>query len=144
MKEQNFKNHAKLDPPFHFVGSAILLFTLIGSIVYLVRSILHGENIFQSVLIFTGTIGLFLTFGLVRVYSLKVQDRIIRAEENFRMYRLTGKTLDERLTLAQLIALRFAPDEEFPELCEKAVTEKLGAVEIKKAIKNWKADHLRV
>ncbi|MDP4163592.1 MAG: DUF6526 family protein [Bacillota bacterium] len=144
MKEQSFKNHAKLDPAFHFVGSVIMLFTLIGSIVYLVRSIVQGENIFQSVLIFTGAIGLLLTFGLVRLYSLKVQDRIIRAEENFRIYRLTGKTLDDRLTLAQLIALRFAPDEEFPELYEKTVTEKLAPVEIKKAIKNWKADHLRV
>jgi len=79
-----------------------------------------------------------------RVFALKAQDRAIRAEENFRHFILTGKPLDGRLRMTQIIALRFAPDDEFPPLAKKAVEEKLRSKEIKAAIQNWKADHNRV
>jgi purine nucleoside permease len=75
---------------------------------------------------------------------LKAQDRAIRAEENFRHYMLTNKLMDGRLNLSQVIALRFASDEEFPALAQKAAAEKLPAKEIKKQIKNWRGDYYRV
>ena len=79
-----------------------------------------------------------------RLFALKAQDRAIRAEENFRHYLLTGKPLDPRITVRQVIGLRFAPDDEFPALAAKAAAEGTSEDDIKKSIKNWKADHYRV
>jgi hypothetical protein len=80
----------------------------------------------------------------VRQYALKLQDRLIRTEESFRYYTLTGRRLDPQLTLKQLIALRFASDEEYSLLVEKTVSENLSAEQIKLEVQNWKADFLRV
>jgi hypothetical protein len=79
-----------------------------------------------------------------RLFALKAQDRAIRAEENFRHFMLTKRTLDSRLTMSQMIALRFASDEEFPALAQKAADQKMKSVDIKKAIKNWRGDYYRV
>lgn len=144
MKDQSFKNHVRFHPPYHFVGSILMVFTLVGSIVHLIFSLKDGEGVFTSILLVTGSMGLVLTFALVRLYSLKVQDRVIRAEENFRLYRLKGQTLDPQITIGQVIALRFASDGEFPSLYERAINEQLNPAEIKKAIKEWRADYLRV
>ncbi len=75
---------------------------------------------------------------------MKAQDRAIRAEESLRYFILSGKAIDKRLTLSQIIALRFASDEEFLELAEKAAAGNLSNKDIKKAIQNWRADHHRV
>ena len=80
----------------------------------------------------------------IRIFPLKAQDRAIRAEENLRFYVLTGKLLPSTLTIAQTIALRFAPDEELVELVDRVVNENLSAKDIKLSIKNWKADYHRV
>lgn len=69
---------------------------------------------------------------------------MIRTEENFRHYRLTGKVLDPRLTRTQVIALRFADDSELAALAERAANENLGPAAIKKAIGKWRADHHRI
>ena len=79
-----------------------------------------------------------------RTFALKAQDRAIRAEENLRHYVLTGKLLPSSLTVGQVVALRFAPDAEFPALVEKAVANNLSGKEIKQSIQNWKADFYRV
>jgi hypothetical protein len=78
-----------------------------------------------------------------RSFALKVQDRTIILEENFRHYRLTGEPLNAKLKLEQIIALRFASDAEFPNLCNKAIEENLSNTQIKQLIKTWKADYLR-
>jgi len=57
---------------------------------------------------------------------------------------LTGRLLDPRLTMGQIIALRFASDEEYLELCELALQKRLKPKEIKQAIRNWKPDYERV
>ena len=80
----------------------------------------------------------------MRAFALRAQDRAIKVEENFRHYLLTGKSLSNELSVRQIIGLRFASDDEFPALANKAVTENLSEKEIKKAIKNWKADTYRV
>ena len=82
-------------------------------------------------------------FFFARVFALKAQDRAIRAEENFRHYILSGKPFDSKLTMRQIIGLRFASDEEFVELAKKAVDSNLSEDEIKRTIKNWKEDKNR-
>ena len=84
-----------------------------------------------------------LKFWYLSECALRAQDRAIRAEENFRHFILTGKPFPPGIRMAQIVALRFAPDEEFPELTARAVSEKLGGKAIKEAINNWKADHHR-
>jgi hypothetical protein len=79
----------------------------------------------------------------MRQFALKAQDRAIRAEENLRHFVMTGKLLDPRLTIRQIIGLRFASDEEFLELEKRAVEETLSEDDIKKAVKNWRADYYR-
>ena len=79
-----------------------------------------------------------------RTFALKAQDRAIRAEEKLRYFLMTQKPMPEDLKLSQIIALRFASDQEYLELLERARSEKLSAKEIKAQIKNWKADYHRV
>ena len=78
------------------------------------------------------------------MFALKAQDRAIRAEENLRHFVLTGKLLDPKLTLRQIIGLRFAADAEFVALAQKAAASGMSEKDIKKAITQWKADHDRV
>jgi hypothetical protein len=140
---QNYQNHARLVTGFHKVLSPLLLLGFIGSLFNLYKS--FGNDTFYSASLITLLFlcGIFL-FWYTRSFPLKAQDRAIRSEENFRYYRLTGKGLPSELSMGQIVALRFAPDEEFPGLVEKAVSEKLDSKSIKQAIKNWKPDHYRV
>lgn len=143
MTEQNFKNHTRLVPLFHGLTFLLILTGLIGSVINLLNH--HdASNHYSAALL----VVVFLVFGLlfwfVRSFALKAQDRAIRAEENFRHFILTGKPLDKNLRLGQIIALRFASDEEFPALAQKAVAEKMPAKAIKMAIQHWKGDYHRV
>ena len=138
MQEQNFKNHARLIPEYHFVLLGIVVILLFLSVI----NLFHGINL-SSVMFFMIAISLAIGVAKIRTLPLAVQDRVIRAEENLRHFTLTGKLLDNRLTLPQIIALRFASNEEFVALTEKAVKENLSNKEIKQAIQNWKADHHR-
>lgn len=142
MNEQNFKNHGRFVAAYHFIASAALLAILIGSIVNIVHS--SRDNVYSASLILALTLVVTLLGYQLRLFPLKAQDRVIRAEENFRHFVLTGKPLDKRLTLSQIIALRFASDEEFLALAKKAVEEKLSAKQIKTAVQQWKADHHRM
>ena len=83
-------------------------------------------------------------FYFLRAFALKAQDRGIRAEEKLRYFILTGRSLSNKITTRQIVGLRFAPDDEFPTLVDKAEKENLSEKEIKKLIKNWKADMYRV
>jgi hypothetical protein len=141
MKEQNFENHSRLLMIYHIVGPGVLLAILIGSVVNLVNS--AKENLYSASLILVLTLIIILLWYYVRAFAIKAQDRAIRAEENFRHYLLTGKPLDKNLRLSQIIALRFASDEEFPDLAAKTLTEGLSAKKIKSAIRQWRADHHR-
>jgi hypothetical protein len=79
----------------------------------------------------------------MRQFPLVVQNRAIRAEENLRHFVLSGRMLDSRLSMGQIIALRFASDEELVTLAKKAAEEKLNSAVIKKEIRNWREDHHR-
>ena len=142
MSEQNFKNHSRYIILWTFVTPLILLAILGGSIVNLILADAHTH--YSAALILLISVVLIIIYWYARRFALVAQDRAIRAEENFRYFILTGKPLDGRLRMSQIIALRFAPDDEFPELAKKAVEEKLRSKEIKAAIQKWKADHHRV
>ena len=146
MKEQNFKNHAKFVPLFHVVLLFIILVALILSVINLLRVTRGHASVYWHVpvILVLGSIVMSLLYYFVRTFSLSVQDRVIRAEENLRHFTLTGKLLNPKLEMSQIIALRFASDEELVPLVEKAINEKLSNNQIKELIKNWKADHDRV
>ena len=144
MENQTYKTHVRMDPLYHYVLSVLLLASFVVAIINMVRSINAEENVMQSVLFLLMTVAIIIIAILVRLYPLKSQDRAIRAEENLRHYVLTGKLLNPSLSNSQIIALRFADEQEFPILCERAVKEKMKPNEIKQAIVNWKADNNRV
>ena len=142
MSEQNFKNHGRYIFLWHIVTSVAILFVLVGSIITYIHS--DGNLRHAAGMLIIVSLILVILFWYSRVFALKAQDRAIRAEENFRHFILTGKPFDGRLKMSQVVALRFAPDDEFALLAKKAVDEKLPSKEIKKSIKNWRADHNRV
>lgn len=141
---QNFEHHARIDPIFHRTLVPLLLLTFIGACVNFAKSLGDHERLYSASLILVLSLCLFLTTFLARIFPLKAQDRAIRAEENLRHYVLTGKLLDQRLTVRQVVALRFASDEEFAALASRAADKSLPPKEIKRAIKNWRADEYRV
>ncbi|MBV6434502.1 MAG: hypothetical protein IANPNBLG_04755 [Bryobacteraceae bacterium] len=144
MATQDYKNHARFIPLFHGVLFGVIVLTLIGSLVNLYLSIGNHDRLYSAALIVVLDICLLFLFFFCRVFALKAQDRAIRAEENFRHYLLTGKPFDSRLTIRQIIALRFAPDDEFIALAKRAAEQGTAPDEIKKSVKNWRADEYRV
>jgi hypothetical protein len=141
---QSFENHTQLVPAYHYVLGLLLVLTLVGSIVNLGSSWGDHERLYSASLILALSVVLFLTALFARVFPLKAQDRAIRAEENLRHYVLTGKLLDPRLTVPQIVGLRFASDAELPDLARKAADTNMPPKEIKRAIRNWRADRYRV
>ena len=141
MKNQNYSNHYRFVPGYHYFTLTGILVLLIGAIVNLIKS--SPENLYSASLIVLISILLAFTTFYARSFALRSQDRAIRAEENFRHYLLTKKTLPSELNIRQIIGLRFASDEEFPALAEKAAQEKMMEKEIKKSIKNWRGDYYR-
>jgi hypothetical protein len=142
MQQQNLKNHSRMVPMFHYVTFLLILAVLIGSIVNMCRC--SCENFYSALLITILTTAVILTTWYARSFALRAQDRTIKTEENFRHYILAGKTLPAALTISQIIALRFSCDEEWLNLMQKAIDEKLSSKEIKQLIKNWRGDYYRV
>lgn len=141
-RPQTLANHAKFDPLFHFFLAPVLLGCFIASIVFL----FHGITALRIWLAVFSLAAFLLSFK-TRVYSLKVQDRVIRLEERLRLLALLPEPLKAKihdLSEQQLIALRFAADEELPSLVDKVLREKLDPKAIKKAIDNWRPDYWRV
>ncbi|MGB0123413.1 MAG: DUF6526 family protein, partial [Silvibacterium sp.] len=139
---QSFQNHARFHPVFHFALLPAFFINVIVAVIVLVRAPgwLTAWGMVMAVALCT------LLF-LARTNPLKVQDRVIRLEERLRLTTLLPDPLRARiseLSEYQLIALRFASDEEIPALVQKTLTERLKPAEIKKAIVNWRADNCRV
>lgn len=142
MKQQDYKHHNRYVVGFHFIFGILLL---AGTVAAGINLHYHAQNeeFYGAGLIFLVFILLWLLFIYTRQFPLKVQDRAIRAEEGLRYFILSGKAFDKRLTIHQIIALRFADDEEFLSLADKAAAENLSPDAIKKSIIKWKADHHR-
>ncbi|MDB4534223.1 DUF6526 family protein [Vicingaceae bacterium] len=142
MEQQNFKTHKRLIFGFHGFTAISILALIIGSIMNLTNS--ADENFYSASLLTLISVVLLFIWFYTRSFSLKAQDRAINAEEQLRAYVLTGKPMNRDLTIRQVIGLRFAADEEYVALAERAVKEKLSENDIKKAIQNWKPDNYRV
>ncbi len=142
-KVQNYANHTKFDPTFHFFLAPIVIANLIVYIVYVVR---HPELLSAYWSLILACAAVIAVFKM-RLYSLKVQDRVIRLEERLRLSQTLPEPLRSRaaqLSEGQLVGLRFASDAELPALVEKTLAGNLKNAGVKKAIVTWRPDHFRV
>jgi hypothetical protein len=141
-KPQTFASHARYDPLFHFFVLPVFgLSTLAAIVLFLWHPSLHSA--WRFVLLAAGTVAVFK----IRLYALRVQDRVIRLEERLRLASLMPEPSRSRipeLTEGQLLGLRFASDGEVARLAERALAEKLSRADIKKAIQTWRPDYWRV
>ena len=144
MPKQSYAKHAKFVPMYHFVLFGIIFLTFIGSLVNLYESIGIHDRLYSAALLVALSFAVQILFFFARIFPLQAQDRAIRAEENLRHFVLTGKLLDPRLSVKQIVGLRFASDAEFPELARKAAAEGMSLDDIKKSVKNWRADYDRL
>jgi uncharacterized protein DUF6526 len=143
MEEQNFANHGKFVPTYHFFAVPVFVINLVWSLV----------RLWNLGLSFVGIFGVIFAAALVilafqaRLFALAVQDRVIRLEERLRYAQVLPSDLQARcidLTIDQVVALRFAADAELPALARKVLDEKLTKRKaIKKLIKCWRPDYQR-
>jgi cell division protein FtsL len=141
-KVQSYENHARTVPVFHFVAFPIFFINVVWSAY---RAFVSFS--FESVLALLLAIALVLLFFYARVFALTVQDRVIRLEMTLRLRQLLPADLQSRVndfTVAQLVSLRFASDQELPDLARKVLEEKLtDRKAIKQLIRHWQPDLLR-
>ena len=140
-KKQTYRNHVHYVPLYHYL-TFLAMFILTAGAVYNTITC-KPEQKLQSLLFLLLVLTVISVSFHNRSFALKAQDRAVRAEENFRYFVLTGNRLPHSLTIYQVIALRFAGDEELVSLVERTIKENLTPKEIKQAVKNWKADHYR-
>ena len=142
-KTQTFENHAKIVPAYHIAASGILVVFFLWSGWRVVSSFS-----IDAVMTLLLTVALIIMLLYIRLFPLKVQDRLIRLEETMRMREVLPAEMQSRIGEirgGQFIALRFAPDEELPGLVEKVLAGELRtSKDIKRAIKNWRADYRRM
>jgi len=142
---QNYKNHTRLYPPYHFFVVWVFLINIILTIVVLIRRWPH--HIAMHIWLVVMALALFMLVTFARTFPLGVQDRVIRLEENLRYQRLVSPELaatTQSLSLRQILALRFASDAELPALLQRTLSENLTPKAIKQSINNWRADDLRI
>lgn len=144
-RPQSYKNHIRFYPAHHFVFYPLLILLFGLTIVFAWRdpALRLVWMAFATLLLLIG----WLSFMMRQHYALNNQNRIVRLELRFRYFALTGKRLEpmeHHLSFGQIAALRFASDDELPELTGHAIAEQLSPDDIKKSIKNWQPDHMRV
>ena len=143
MTEQNFQNHGKIVPIFHFFAIPVFVINFVWSLYRLWHLGLSFEGIFGVIL----AAALVVLVFEARLFALAVQDRVIRLEERLRYERMLPAELQTRcseLTINQIVALRFACDAELPALTRKVLDEKLTQRKaIKQLIKTWRPDYQR-
>ncbi len=143
MNEQNFENHGKVVPSFHFFAVPVFLINFLWSLYRLKEPGISFAGIFGMILAAAFVV---LAFR-ARLFALAVQDRVIRLEERLRYERVLPADLQARtgeLTIGQIVSLRFASDAELPALARKVLNEKLtDRKAIKQLIKTWRPDYLR-
>jgi len=139
---QSFENHTRIVPAYHMAAFGIFLVNLLWCL-YRLAKYPSSETVVSLLL----AVGFLLLFFYARIFALTVQDRVIRLEMQLRLRQLLPADLRNRvdeLSHRQLIALRFAGDDELPELCRRVVSDRItDQKSIKKMIKNWKPDDLR-
>jgi len=144
METQSYKNHIRYYPPHHFVYYPIIMAFLAFSIYF---SFTTEDSLIWGFISVVFIVLFCLAFMLRQHYALTLQNRLVRLELRYRYFSITGKRLEDfehQLNDDQLFALRFAPDDEFAALTQRALKESLSGKEIKKAIQHWKGDYERV
>ena len=141
MSEQNFKNHGKFVPLYHFFALPVLIINFVVQLYWWIKlGLAHFFPVLTAAALFLGVL-------YARLFALAVQDRLIRLEEKLRYERVLPEELRWRadeLTVDQFVSLRFASDEELPQLMRKVLDDKLTERKaIKALIKNWRPDYLR-
>jgi hypothetical protein len=143
---QSYAHHTRWDPLFHFFVLPVFILAVLTAVV--LHLIIHlRPHPLHGVMLTLFAVAMLIAIFKIRLYALKVQDRVIRLEERLRLVAVLPEQLRARipeLTERQLIALRFASDGELAGLAQKAMNEKLSPDEIKKSIQNWRADNWRV
>ena len=139
---QNYENHAKFIPVFHYIALPLLLVNFFGALFRVTQEI--------SFYTFNGVglaISLIVVAVFTRLFALKAQDRVIRLEEQIRMQTFLPDALEAhvgRLTMGQIVALRFSSDEELANLTQEALDQNTSPNALKQAVKNWRPDYDRV
>jgi hypothetical protein len=142
---QTYKNHTRFDPIWHFFILPMLLVDIFFSIYVTIHHWPEHRALFSWWIVIA--IVLFFAVGKARSHSMVVQDRVIRLEEKLRFAALLPADLlarSQALSVRQIIALRFASDDELPGLVKRALDENLTEKQIKQAINTWRPDYLRV
>ncbi|REJ85232.1 MAG: hypothetical protein DWQ44_00810 [Bacteroidetes bacterium] len=141
MKKQSYSNHKRSGLFFNGFFLSLIIITLIGSLINLNMALDRGGILYPSALLVATSILMLIMFHFLRTFSIRLQDRVIRSEENFRHYLITGKPLDSRIHIRQISSLRYAPDNELAELAKEAAERQLSPEEIKKLINRWRGDY---
>jgi hypothetical protein len=140
--EQTYKSHRKYIPVFHFFVEPVLLLNVIAQLLYLNKY----RTLYKAWMVIVAVALAVLPF-IARYMVARVQDRVIRLEERMRLASLLPADVRGRiddLTTPQLVALRFASDEELPALAQRCLDDELTKGEqIKKEIRTWRPDHAR-
>jgi hypothetical protein len=140
---QSFENHAKIVPGYHYWTTALLV---LPTLWFGYRA--ASDFSMDRLALFLFAVGVVLAGFYLRAFPLGVQDRVIRLEERLRMERLLPADLRARvpdLTARQLVALRFASDEELADLARRVLDQKITErKEIKRLVRTWRADHQRI
>lgn len=139
---QDYASHRRLNPLYHFVAFPIFAANLVVTGIHLFRQP-SGTTVWFFVVAF----GMLAMLGNGRLQSLMVQDRIIRLEERLRLQALAPEFAGQvdKLNKRQVAALRFASDTELPDLARRVFAgEFASGGEIKRAVIQWRPDHMRV
>ena len=148
MPDQSFATHRKFVPGYHYLTLGILTINLLWSVYRVFKPFEPASPIFDRLLAVLVAVALGLIAWYLRVFPLRAQDRVIRLEERHRLEGLLPADLKGRLgelNTGQLIALRFASDAEVVDLTRVVLEQKItGQNDIKKKIRDWRADHLRM
>jgi hypothetical protein len=149
MSEQNFSNHTKFVPAFHFFVVPVLLINVLTHGYWLFKYLAAPANVvLGSIGGFLSAIALLVLAFLARIFALGVQDRVIRLEERLRYQQLLPADLQPRtgeFTIGQIVSLRFASDAELPALARKVLDGKMtDRRAIKQMVQNWRPDYQRV
>ena len=146
MKQQDYRNHIRYYTPHHFIFYPVVLVLML----VVGYGAMNDEPAHRWLWLMAGALTLlvcWLAYMMRQHYALTLQNRLVRLEMRFRYYALTGRRLEpleQQLSFGQLAALRFASDEELPALLQRALDERLSPRDIKKSIREWLPDHMRV
>ncbi|MBP6334004.1 MAG: hypothetical protein KA444_00930 [Bacteroidia bacterium] len=144
MKKQNYSNHRRINWLFYGFFLSLLMINLIVSFNFFNIALESGSNLYPSALLLTSSLAVLMMFVFLRYFCIKLQERIIRSEENLRHFILTGKPLDSRIRIQQILGLRYAPDSEFVDLAKDSAERQTTESEIKKSISRWRGDYHKI